>query len=455
MSRVLIIEDSKMLCTIMKDLLNRFTEFDYDVAETYLQAEEFLKEYTYDYAVTDLHLPDCEDGQAVTLVNDYDLAPIIFTSDMSEELRDSFESSNIVDYILKERYDNIVTVIEKLLQLEANRRKKVLVVDDSLTYRYYLKNNLKLHQFIVLEAENGSKALEVIEENPDIELIITDYHMPVMDGLELTRKVRKKLSKKDVAIITLTSETKSFITSKFLKEGANDYITKPFSRDELYARIYQNIDSLEIFNQVKEIFEYDIINILCEVTEYKSAETGWHVRRIKEFTTLLSQLNGTYVQEAEVIGKMAALHDIGKIAIPDAILGKPAKLTAEEFNVIKTHTSHGKHILEEAFKSDLKTGQIAIEIAYSHHERFDGEGYPQGLSGSKIPINARIVALVDCFDALAHERVYKEAWEIGDVIEHIKSESGKAFDPSLVRLFLKNIDKFMEILYKYSSDKAA
>lgn len=455
MSRVLIIEDSKMLCTIMKDLLNRFTELDYDVAETYLQAEEFLKEHTYDYAVTDLHLPDCKDGEAVTLVNKHDLAPIIFTSDMSEELRDSFESSNIVDYILKERYDNIVAVIERLLQLEANRRKKVLIVDDSLTYRYYLKNNLEMHQFIVLEAENGSKALTVIEENPDIELIITDYYMPIMDGLELTRKVRKKFSKKDMAIITLTGETKSFITSKFLKEGANDYITKPFSRDELYARIYQNIDSLEIFNQVKEIFEYDIINILCEVTEYKSAETGSHIRRIKDYTTLLSTLNGTYIKEAEVVGKMAALHDIGKIAIPDSILGKPGKLTTEEFSVIKTHTAHGRNILEEAFKSDPKAGKIAVEIAYSHHERFDGTGYPEGLNGSKIPINARIVALVDCFDALAHKRVYKEAWKMDDILEHIKSESGKAFDPNLVRLFLKHIDKFMEILYKYDSDKAA
>ncbi len=455
MSRVLIIEDSKMLCSIMKDLLNRFTAFEYDVAETYSQAEVLLKESTYDYAVTDLHLPDCEDGQAVTLVNQYELAPIIFTSDLNEELRDSFETSNIVDYILKERYDNIVTVIEKLLQLEENRRKKVLIVDDSLTYRYHLKNNLRLHQFIVLEAENGSKALSVIEENPDIELMITDYHMPVMDGLELTRKVRRKFGKKDMAIITLTSETKSFITSKFLKEGANDYITKPFSRDELYARIYQNIDSLEIFNQVKEIFEYDIINILCEVTEYKSAETGSHIKRIKDYTTLLSTLNGTYPKEAEVVGKMAVLHDIGKIAIPDAILAKPAKLTTEEFDVIKTHTDHGKYILEEAFKSDLKMGKIAIEIAHSHHERFDGGGYPQGLKGNAIPINARIVALVDCFDALAHERVYKEAWKMDDIVEHIKSESGKAFDPNLVKLFLRHQDKFLDILYKYDRDKAA
>jgi len=455
MSRVLIIEDSKMLCTIMQDLLSRFTEFDFEIANTYAMAEKYLLEHAYDYGVADLHLPDAEDGEAVSLLNTYDIAPVIFTSDFSEALRDTFESSSIVDYILKERYDSIVTVIEKLLQLEANRRKKVLIVDDSLTYRYYLKSNLGLHQFNVLEAENGSNALEVIKENPDIELMITDYHMPIMDGLELTRKVRKKFSKKDMAIITLTGETKSYVTSKFLKEGANDYITKPFSRDEFYARIYQNIDSLEMFNQVKEIFEYDIINILCEVTEYKCAETGSHIKRIQEYTALLARLNGIYEKEAEVIGKMAALHDIGKIAIPDSILGKPGKLSTEEFDVMKDHSLYGKKILEEAFKSDQKIGKIAVDIAYCHHERYDGKGYPQGLRAEEIPVNARIVALVDCFDALANKRVYKDAWKMKDVLAYLESEAGKSYDPKLVSLFLKHIEDFLDILYKYDTEKTA
>ncbi len=455
MSRILIIEDSKMLCTIMQDLLSRFTDFDFDIANTYTKAEEYLQKYRYDYGVADLHLPDAESGQAVKLMNRHDIAPIIFTSDFSDALRDTFENSPIVDYILKERYENIVTVVEKLLQLEANRRKKVLIVDDSMTYRYYLKNNLGLHQFNVLEAENGSKALEVIKNNPEIELMITDYHMPIMDGLELTRKVRKKYSKKDMAIITLTGETKSYITSKFLKEGANDYITKPFSRDEFYARIYQNIESLEMFNQVKEIFEYDIINILCEVTEYKCAETGSHIKRIQEYTSLLARLNGTYEKEADVIGKMAALHDIGKIAIPDSILGKPGKLSSEEFDIMKTHSMHGKNILKEAFKSDPKIGSIAVDIAYCHHERYDGKGYPEGLSGDEIPMTARIVSIVDCFDALANKRVYKDAWEIQDVLNYIKAESGKSYDPKLVNLFLKHIDEFLAILYKYDVEKTA
>ncbi len=450
MSRVLLVEDSQMLCKIMSELITKYTSFDFDIANSYHETELLLQKHHYDFCIVDLHLPDANDGQIVPLVNRHGLSPIIFTSDISEELRDAFESSNIVDYVLKERYDNIIYVVEKLLQLEANRHKKILVVEDSLTYRHYLKSNLAIHQFIILEAANGEVALKVLEEHPDVELVLTDYYMPVMDGLELTRHIRKRFSKKDMSIIVLTAETKSMITSKFLKEGANDYITKPFSRDEFYARIYQNIDNLNIFNQIKELFECDIINILCEVTEYKSAETGSHIKRIKEYTSLLSSLLGTFKEEAEIIGKMAALHDIGKIAIPDSILAKPGKLTFEEFEIMKEHAAHGKHILEDAFKSDPKLGQIAIDIAYSHHERYDGNGYPQGLKAEKIPINARIVALVDCFDALSNVRVYKDAWKMEDVIDYIGSESGKAFDPKLVRLFLKHQDQFIQILHENS-----
>ncbi len=446
MSRVLLVEDSKMLCKIMGELMQKYTSFEFDTAQTYAQAEKLLEQHHYDFCVVDLHLPDANDGQIVPLVNRYELSPIIFTADLSEELREAFESSNIIDYVLKERYDNIVYVVEKLLQLEANRRKKILIVEDSLTYRYYLKNNLAMHQFIILEAANGEIALEILKEHPEVELVLTDYYMPIMDGLELTRRIRKRHSKRDMSIIVLTSETKSVITSKFLKEGANDFINKPFSRDEFYARIYQNIDELNIFNQVKELFEFDIINILCEVTEYKSAETGSHIKRIKEYATLLSILNGSFKEEAEIIGRMAALHDIGKIAIPDSILGKPGKLSFEEFEIIKTHTNHGKHILQEAFKSDPKIGKIAIDIAYSHHERYDGTGYPNAMKGEDIPINARIVALVDCFDALANSRVYKEAWDMKEVLQYLESEASKAFDPKLVRLFLKHQEKFIQIL---------
>ncbi len=341
MGKVLIIEDSKMLCKVFEELLQKYTNFKFDIAQTYAQAQQFLSLSHYDFAVADLNLPDAKKGEIVSLLNRNNIAPIIFTGMFDEALRDGFESAQIVDYILKERYENIIYVIEKLKQLELNKKQIVLVVDDSNLYANYLKKNLQIHAFKVLIAHNGQEALNLMELHPTIDLIITDYHMPVMDGLELVRKIRKKRTKKDLSIIVLTSDTNSYATSRFLKEGANDYITKPFSRDEFYARIYQNIETVGLFESMRIDFDDDIIALLSEITEFKSSETGAHVKRISEYSYLLAKLYGIYEEEAKIISKMSILHDIGKVIIPDHILSKPSKLTQSEFEIMKQHTTYG------------------------------------------------------------------------------------------------------------------
>ena len=452
MAKLLIIEDSKMLCKIFDELLHKYTGFSFDIAQSYEQAQSLLTTSRYEFAVADMNLPDAKSGEIIALLNKHNVAPIVFTGIFDEEFRDSFESANIVDYVLKERYESIIYVIEKLKQLEQNKKKTVLIVDDSNLYANYLKQNLMIHHFKVLSAANGKEALKRLEAHPDIELVITDYHMPVMDGLELVRKIRKKRTKKDLSIIVLTSETNSYTTSRFLKEGANDYITKPFSRDEFYARIYQNIDSIELFESIRVQFDQDIINLLSEITEFKSLETNSHVKRISEYSFILAKLYGMFEEEAKVIGKMATLHDIGKIIVPDTILRKPAKLTSEEFEEVKKHTVVGKELLAKAFSNDIKVGETAMNIAMYHHERWDGTGYPEGLLADEIPIAARIVALVDVFDALVNEKVYKKAWEVKDVLSYIEEHAGTQFDPKLVRIFLKNIECFMNVLRKYGFD---
>lgn len=442
-----------MLSKIMLDLLYKYTSFKVDMAESYEEAQQYLKRYRYDFAVTDLHLPDANEGQIIPLVNRHNIAPIIFTGDIDEEFRETFESANIVDYVLKERYSNIIYVVEKLLQLEANRKKTILLVDDSLTFRYFLKNNLLLHQFNVLEANNGETALKTLELHPEIEMVITDFHMPVMDGLQLTREIRKKHSKRDLAVLVLTTESNSYTTSKFLKEGANDYITKPFSRDEFYARLYHNVDELQLFSAMEESFHDNIIELLCEVTEFKSAETGGHIKRISEYTYILAKASGMFEEEAQIMAKMATLHDIGKVGIPDIILCKPGRLTADEYEIMKRHTTIGKALLEDAFKNNPKAGQMAIDIALHHHERWDGKGYPKGLFGTETPLSARIVAIADTFDALANKRVYKEKWPMEDIIALFEAESGKTFDPKLVKLLMQHIDCFKQVLSTYSGDE--
>jgi len=182
-------------------------------------------------------------------------------------------------------------------------------------------------------------------------------------------------------------------------------------------------------------FDDDIIALLSEITEFKSAETSSHVTRIKEYSYILSQLYGLFEEEAKVIAKMSLLHDIGKICTPDTILNKPGKLSEDEFEAMKLHTLNGEMLLKKAFKSNPKMGNIATEIAL------------------EIPIHARIVALVDVFDALMNKRVYKDAWELDDALSFIEQNSGVKFEPKLVKLLLLNIDCFLNILAKYSNEE--
>ena len=452
MNDLLIIEDSNMLCQVFETLVEKYTNFNLTLAKTYAEAQSFLSQKRYEYAIADMNLPDAKEGEIISLLNRHNIAPIVFTGIVDEEFRNSFESAFIVDYVLKERFDNIIYVVEKLKQLQKNKSIKVLIVDDSVLYNAFLKQNLSIHKFQVLTATNGEEALERLEAHPDIELVITDYYMPKMDGLEFVRKARRKFKKNKLAIIALTAETNSYITSKFLKEGANDYITKPFSRDEFYARIYQNLEVTTLFEEIVHKFDDNLLHLFAELTEFKSSETHSHIKRICEYTRILARLSGFYPEEAEVYAKMSILHDIGKITIPDEILHKNAALDEDEFEMIKTHTTRGASLITTAFGNESKACTIAQNIIRYHHEKWDGSGYPEGLAAEKIPIEARIVSLVDVFDALMNKRVYKEKWHIDDAIEYIKNEAEKSFDPKLVQLFLNNLSCFINVLNQYSEE---
>jgi len=453
MARVLIVEDSVILHKHLEELILEYTDFTYEIASTYKEAQLFLKTKKFEFAIVDLNLPDAKNGEIVSLVNKYDIAPIILTGDFSESMRESFESANIIDYVLKDSNHVFLYVIEKLRQLELNKNRKVLVVDDSSTYRAYLKSNLNIHNFHVLTAANGFEALEKLEQENDISIMISDYHMPKMDGLELVYNARSRYSSKDLSIIILTADRDPFTISRFLKAGANDYIAKPFSRDEFYSRLYQNIDTLDIFETITTQFDDNIIELLSEITEFKSSETSFHIKRIGKYTYTLAKLYGFEENEAKAMSKMSLLHDIGKVTIPDNILCKPEKLNTDEFQHIKLHTLNGYLLIKKAFANNLKMGALAMDITKHHHEKYDGSGYPDGLKENEIPLSAQIVSLVDVFDALANKRIYKSAWSLDDTIEYIKEQKSISFNPKLVDIFLDNIDSFTKILKKYNDDK--
>ena len=208
-------------------------------------------------------------------------------------------------------------------------------------------------------------------------------------------------------------------------------------------------DNIYLSKEVEDT-QKEIIFTLGEIAEARSNEVGNHVKRVAEYCKILALGYGLSEEEAELIRVASPMHDIGKIAIPDSILNKPDKLTVEEFEIIKTHTSKGFDMLKNSNRKIMKTAEI---IALQHHERYDGTGYPFGLKGEEISLFGRISAIADVFDALCHERVYKKAWPIEDVVKYIRDQKGKHFDPVFVDIFFENLDKMLEIKEKLPSTK--
>jgi len=213
-----------------------------------------------------------------------------------------------------------------------------------------------------------------------------------------------------------------------------------------YIALRHNITDMVLLNQEIESTQKELIYRMGESVESRSKESGNHVRRVAHYSKILAILAGLSEEEAEMIFIASTMHDIGKIAIPDSILLKPEKLDKDEFKIMKTHSSIGYKLLAG---SNLPILKMSSTIAHEHHEHFNGNGYPNGIKGDEISLPAKIVAIVDVFDALVSDRVYKKAWETERVIALIQEESAKQFDPILAQLFLKNIDKFMIIKHQY------
>ena len=241
MAKLLVVQKSVIVRGVFKELLEKNTDFEYDTVATYAQAKELLEKKTYSYGVVERNLEDAPKGEIIALFNKHNIAPLVFTKEIDEVFFDSFESAKIVDYILKQKYNNITYVVQRLKQLQANKNITVLVVSDSSTYGSYLKENLNIHNFNVLSATNNQEAYEKLEINPDISLMIVDNIEPNINALELIENIRQRKDKKSLKIMVLAEKPNLYFTSSLLNAGANDYIIKPFSRDEFYVRVYQNI----------------------------------------------------------------------------------------------------------------------------------------------------------------------------------------------------------------------
>lgn len=325
--------------------------------------------------------------------------------------------------------------------------RRILVVEDSKFQRVTLVRQLREWQYEVLEAVNGEEGLKLfMEHSPPV--IITDLHMPRMDGYSLVKAVRaSEVNYTYIIVISGIQERESIVAA--LAAGADDYMTKPFHPGELSVRIASAERIFRLQSQDLLIFS------LAQLADYRSRETGNHIRRVQHYTRTLAEAlapSEPWLTSARIqlLESMSVLHDIGKVAIPDAILNKPGKLSKLEFSIMRKHTAIGGNMLKGIYeKVGGESLRMAMEIVLHHHERFDGTGYPHKLAGAEIPLPARIVALADVYDALSCKRCYKEAFSREKCRDVVLAERGKHFDPALVDLFTWLEPQFWAIRQEY------
>lgn len=262
--RILLVEDNKSLSKLIKRKMQNNPKFEIIQSYSYDQTNALLEDNDdYFIALLDLNLPDAPDGEVVDLVLSYNIPSIILTATIDETIRENMlKKDNVIDYVYKSNIEDVNYIFSQIERLYKNRDTKLMIVDDSQMVRKHIKNILQKHMFKILVAAHGEEALNYLETNKDVKLILTDYNMPVIDGIELTKRIREKYSKQDTIIISLTNSNEHLISAKFLKLGANDFITKPFSNEELICRINNTLEAKEAMEKLSITANYDFLTNL-------------------------------------------------------------------------------------------------------------------------------------------------------------------------------------------------
>jgi len=326
---------------------------------------------------------------------------------------------------------------------------KIMVVDDSKTIRLILNKTLFESIPLVSEVilcESGQEALDKLKEI-EVDLVLLDVIMEGLDGYDVCKSIKSDPKTKELSVIFLTSKSKQEDILHGFEVGGVDYVSKPFNRAELIARVQTQLELVHLKNKEIEKTQSEVIFKMGEIAELRSKETGNHVKRVASYCAILAKLYGLDDEMCNDLELASPMHDIGKVAIADSILNKPSKLDEDEIDKMREHTILGYEMFKDSTRSILKAASI---VAYEHHEKYDGSGYPRGISGEDIHIYGRIIAIADVFDALGSDRVYKKAWENGKILDYFIDEKGKHFDPKLVDIFIENIDKFIEVQKKFN-----
>lgn len=342
----------------------------------------------------------------------------------------------------------------------------ILICDDSVTNVMILGKLCESEGFNSVDTVTDPRKVMQIVQDKDIDLLLLDIEMPHMNGFEVMAQVREKFPSEVLPILILTGLQDIETRNRALSEGASDFLNKPFDQTEVILRVKnlahvrhayrlqrdlnQQLEK-KVRERTRELNDATetLILRLARAGELRDVDTGKHVLRVGEYARMLAENIGLPEEISYMINKAAPMHDLGKIGIPDSILHKPDKLDSEERAIMDKHAEMGAELLGE---HDSLLLQLAASIAKSHHEKWDGTGYPQSLAGESIPIEGRITAISDVFDALTTDRPYKEAWTVEQALDLLKSESGKSFDPTLVEIFVNNLDQINQIRGIYSDD---
>jgi len=457
---VLYVEDEPLIRDNTKLLLE--TIFPYvKIASNGREGMEHYQKRVFDIVITDILMPEMNGVNMIRKMKEINSFQRFIVTSACEESSYLLELINlgVAQFLLKPiQTEQIIQILHEVVKNIYNERKVA-------RFNAKIKNDL-VHQTTLLEQYKEVVDLSSIVVQTDLEgnIVYANELFCKTSGYELNEiieKGHKVLRHPDMGSEfydnlwkTIRNKESWKGTIKNLKKNGEYYITdttvKPIldEHGEIIDYISTSHDVTELFDLNEEIWQtqHEMLSLLGEVGETRSHETGNHVRRVAKYAKILGELYGLEEEELRLLYSASPMHDIGKIGISDAILLKPGKLEPDEYDVMKTHSTIGYDILKNSSRPLLKAAAI---IAREHHEKWDGSGYPNALSGSDIHIYGRITALADVFDALSCERIYKKAWPMEKIIEFILSERGKHFDPDLVDMFMENIDRFKEVAAKY------
>ena len=459
---ILIVEDSTSAQQFYLRLLEGLNA-KIDTAGNGRDALKLALAVHYDLIITDVEMPKmnglelCRRLQANPSTKDIPLI-IISTFDSDVDVEIGFEAGASAYLSKSEAASNLYSVVNELLWKYDNvRQKKILVVEDSRTIAHFVAAGLMKHSFKATVAENGSMAKEMLPSlQPD--LVLCDLKMPVMDGYALCKWMNKTESMKDIPFVAMSAAEEQAAVQRIIQYGAAAYVQKPFSMNQIIPLIDRLLsDHVRLILGERERLHAERAALVNSMTalvaalEAKDPNTRGHSEIVAEILVGVVRLHGSPQGDEDLIRIGGRLHDIGKIGIRDDILLKPGRLTDEEYNHIKTHPVIGRAILES-----IPSLKRILPIAYSHHERWDGKGYPEGLAGNDIPILARMVAVADMFDALINDRPYRRGMSVDAALRLIRDVRGTQLCPECVDVFFDytKTDEFRNLFTKPKPSQA-